>query len=68
MIPLDVKRAALSEIINHLLGNKSKGEGDGEGEMIMFDFLIDGVMLRTSLGQFLEKRGISTVRKQNFSD
>lgn len=53
-VPVSLKRYGLSEIVNHLLN-------DGETKKaIPFDFLVDGVLLRTSLQDYLTKQGLST--------
>ncbi|KAI9353458.1 WD40-repeat-containing domain protein [Obelidium mucronatum] len=51
MVPTHLRRFNLSEIVNHLLNEDKKSP---------FDFIIAGKFLRTSLGQYLEKNGIST--------
>lgn len=50
-VPVSLKRYGLSEVVNHLL--------EGE-DQIPFDFLIDGVLLRTSLDEYLTKNGLSS--------
>ncbi|ORZ38719.1 WD40-repeat-containing domain protein [Catenaria anguillulae PL171] len=52
LVPTAFKRRALSEIINHLLGKS-------ESDQVTFDFLIDGVLLRTSLDSYLSQHGLS---------
>ncbi|AET40610.1 Ytm1p Ecym_6228 [Eremothecium cymbalariae DBVPG len=49
--PVSLKRYGLSEIVNHLLGLEKP---------IPFDFLVDGELLRTSLQEYLTKKGLST--------
>lgn len=49
--PISLKRYGLSEIVNHLLGTDKP---------IPFDFLIDGELLRTSLDEYLVKKGLSS--------
>lgn len=49
--PISLKRYGLSEIVNHLLGLE---------KAVPFDFLIDGELLRTSLQDYLTKRGLSS--------
>lgn len=49
--PLNLKRFGLSEIVNHLLKTERS---------VPFDFLIDGELLRTSLQDYLTKRGVSS--------
>ena len=49
--PISLKRYGLSEIVNHLLGTEKP---------IPFDFLIDGELLRTSLDEYLVKKGLSS--------
>lgn len=56
-VPISLKRYGLSEIVNHLLGKN--GESD-EAKPIPFDFLIDGVLLRTSIDDYLIKNGLSS--------
>ncbi|KAJ3018791.1 UNVERIFIED_CONTAM: WD repeat-containing protein 12 [Siphonaria sp. JEL0065] len=51
MVPTHLRRFNLSEIVNHLLNEDKK---------VPFDFIINGKFLRTSLGQYLEKHGISS--------
>ncbi|RLV89695.1 Ribosome biogenesis protein YTM1 [Spathaspora sp. JA1] len=55
-VPVSLKRFGLSEVVNHLLGK----DGDSDDtKPIPFDFLIDGVLLRTSLQEYLTKNGLS---------
>ena len=49
--PISLKRYGLSEIVNHLLDFEKP---------VPFDFLIDGELLRTSLQDYLVKKGISS--------
>lgn len=49
--PISLKRYGLSEIVNHLLESETP---------IPFDFLIDGELLRTSLQEYLTKKGLSS--------
>ncbi|CAR22807.1 Ytm1p [Lachancea thermotolerans CBS 6340] len=49
--PVSLKRYGLSEIVNHLLGLESA---------VPFDFLIDGELLRSSLAEYLTKKGLSS--------
>lgn len=56
-VPVSLKRFGLSEIVNHLLGNNGEDE---ETKAIPFDFLIDGVLLRTSIEEYLVKNGLSS--------
>ena len=56
-VPVTLKRFGLSEVVNHLLGN-FKGEDETKAH-IPFDFLIDGVLLRTSIEDYLTKNGLS---------
>ncbi|KAI8802082.1 WD40-repeat-containing domain protein [Cladochytrium replicatum] len=51
LVPVELKRYGLSEIVNHLLGNKKP---------VPYDFLIDAKFLRTSIGKYLEEHGLST--------
>ncbi|PVU93191.1 hypothetical protein BB559_003395 [Furculomyces boomerangus] len=51
LVPTNLKRYGLSEIVNHLLGNEKP---------IPFDFLIEGLFLRSSLEEYLNSKGIST--------
>lgn len=50
-VPVLLKRYGLSEVVNHLLQKESP---------VPFDFLIDGVLLRTSLDEYLIKKGLSS--------
>ncbi|CUM47714.1 unnamed protein product [Debaryomyces tyrocola] len=61
-VPVSLKRYGLSEIVNHLL--KKDGETD-ETKPVPFDFLIDGVLLRTSLEDYLVKNGLSSEASLN---
>lgn len=54
-VPVTLKRYGLSEVVNHLL-EAQKGL---DGRVIPFDFLIDGVLLRTSILEYLTKNGLS---------
>ncbi|AQZ14939.1 YTM1 (YOR272W) [Zygosaccharomyces parabailii] len=49
--PLTLRRFGLSEIVNHLLQSEKP---------VPFDFLIDGELLRSSLEDYLTKRGLSS--------
>ncbi|KAL3233520.1 Ribosome biogenesis protein YTM1 [Nakaseomyces bracarensis] len=49
--PIGLKRYGLSEIVNHLLESE---------QPVPFDFLIDGELLRTSLQEYLTKKGLSS--------
>ncbi|CAG8440041.1 13062_t:CDS:10 [Ambispora leptoticha] len=51
LVPANLRRYGLSEIVNHLLGYEKP---------IPFDFLIDGEFLRTSLSEYLQNAGLST--------
>lgn len=53
-VPVLLKRYGLSEIVNHLLKTAENGSP------IPFDFLVDGVLLRTSLLDYLTQHGLST--------
>ncbi|KNE72790.1 hypothetical protein AMAG_17118 [Allomyces macrogynus ATCC 38327] len=50
-IPATFKRAALAEVVNHLLGRTDNP--------LPLDFLIDGTLLRSSLAAYLENHGLS---------
>lgn len=54
--PISLKRYGLSEIVNHLLQSEKP---------IPFDFLIDGELLRTSLQDYLVKKGLSSEASLN---
>lgn len=54
-VPLDWKRLHLSELLNKVLGLKD--------QRVPFDFLVDGQLLRASLGQTLESKGLTSVRE-----
>ncbi|CAK7892641.1 ribosome biogenesis protein Ytm1p [[Candida] anglica] len=56
-VPVSLKRYGLSEVVNHLLGNDEETD---ETKPVPFDFLIDGVLLRTSLDEYLTKNGLSS--------
>ena len=49
--PVSLKRYGLSEIVNHLLELPKS---------VPFDFLIDGELLRTTLQEYLTKKGLSS--------
>ncbi|KAI9142601.1 WD40-repeat-containing domain protein [Paraphysoderma sedebokerense] len=51
LVPANLRRYGLSEIINHLLGNEKPTP---------FDFLIEGKLLRSSLFDYLNQSGLST--------
>ncbi|EMG49576.1 Microtubule-associated protein YTM1 [Candida maltosa Xu316] len=60
-VPSSLKRFGLSEVVNHLLGNYGKDEENDDSKApIPFDFLIDGVLLRTSIDEYLTKNGLSS--------
>lgn len=50
-VPTALKRYGLSEVVNHLLERE---------DQVPFDFLIDGVLLRSSLDEYLTKNGLSS--------
>lgn len=50
-VPVSLKRYGLSEVVNHLLDRP---------EPVPFDFLIDGVLLRSSLEDYLTKHALSS--------
>ncbi|GEQ71125.1 hypothetical protein JCM33374_g4806 [Metschnikowia sp. JCM 33374] len=50
-VPTSLKRYGLSEVVNHLLEKE---------DAVPFDFLIDGVLLRSSLEEYLTKNGLSS--------
>lgn len=50
-VPISLQRYGLSEIVNHLLELEQK---------VPFDFLINGVLLRTSLQQYINTNGLSS--------
>lgn len=56
-VPASLKRYGLSEVVNHILGNNGLGD---DPKPVPFDFLIDGVLLRTSLDDYLTKNGLSS--------
>ncbi|CAR28672.1 ZYRO0F09372p [Zygosaccharomyces rouxii] len=49
--PIALKRFGLSEIVNHLLQSEKP---------VPFDFLVDGELLRSSLQDYLTKKGLSS--------
>eukprot|EP00842_Homolaphlyctis_polyrhiza_P004839 jgi/Hompol1/5356/HPOL_001471-RA len=51
LIPTQLRRYGLSEIVNHLLALSSP---------VPFDFIIDGKILKTSLQQYIDANNIST--------
>lgn len=55
-VPISLKRFGLSEVVNHLLNKNDETE---EQKQIPFDFLIDGVLLRSSIQDYLTKNGLS---------
>lgn len=50
-VPVSLKRYGLSEVVNHLLKTE---------DPVPFDFLIDGVLLRSSVEDYLVKNGLSS--------
>lgn len=50
-VPVSLKRYGLSEVVNHLLNSDPP---------VPFDFLIDGVLLRSSIDDYLVKNGLSS--------
>ena len=52
-LPLNLGKRELTEIVNHLLGKTEPSDN------LKFDFLINGDLLRSSLENFIKKRGIS---------
>ncbi|KAI8802622.1 WD40-repeat-containing domain protein [Cladochytrium replicatum] len=57
LVPIELKRYGLSEIVNHLLGNIPLLVLE---KPVPYDFLIDSKFLRTSIGKYLEENGLST--------
>ncbi|CCD24907.1 Ytm1p NDAI_0E00910 [Naumovozyma dairenensis CBS 421] len=55
-VPITLKRYGLSEIVNHILESPTP---------IPFDFLVDGELLRTSLQEYLTKKGLSSENSLN---
>lgn len=55
-VPISLKRFGLSEVVNHLL---NKDDETDETKQIPFDFLIDGILLRSSIQDYLTKNGLS---------
>ena len=53
-LPIRLTRAGLSEVVNHLLTTL-----DSEHATRPFDFLLEGVLVRGSLGQAIAKQGLS---------
>lgn len=51
-VPVSLKRYGLSDLVNQLLENTEAN--------VPFDFLIDGVLLRTSIEDYLTKNGLSS--------
>ncbi|PHZ16805.1 WD40 repeat-like protein [Rhizopus microsporus ATCC 52813] len=51
LLPSDIKKEGLSEIVNGLLDNETP---------VPFDFLIDGQLLRTSIAEYLNMNRLST--------
>ncbi|OLL22640.1 Ribosome biogenesis protein ytm1 [Neolecta irregularis DAH-3] len=51
LVPLELKRYGLSEVVNHLLASETP---------IPFEFLIDGELLKMSLANYLTAKGLST--------
>lgn len=49
-VPVSLKRYGLSEVVNHLLPRE---------DPVPFDFLIDGVLLRLSIDEYLTRHGLS---------
>lgn len=52
MIPSDWRRFQLSELINKVLANE---------QAVPFDFVVGEELLRTSLGQFTQSKGLTEV-------
>jgi len=71
-VPAQLRRYGLSEIINHLLGRTGEARrNDAESKTdatwppftekpVPFDFLVNGELVRTTLGKFIEEHGLST--------
>lgn len=53
MIPSDWRRFQLSELINKVLGTE---------QAVPFDFVVGEELLRSSLGQFTQAKGLTEVR------
>jgi ribosome biogenesis protein YTM1 len=54
LIPVNLKRRGLSEIINQLLNLNPK---------IEFDFILDGKFLKNTIKHYLDNNSLSTVSK-----
>ncbi|KAJ3095689.1 hypothetical protein HDU96_001091 [Phlyctochytrium bullatum] len=52
LIPVDLRRFGLSEVVNHLLGRSETP--------VPFDFIIDGQFLRTTLEEYIDEHKLST--------
>lgn len=61
LVPVSLKRHGLSEVVNKLLSQDGERDDEDEDKKIMFDFLTeDGELLKTSVDQYLTKKGLST--------
>lgn len=54
MVPTELKRLGLNQVVNHLLGQSEPSK------LINYDFLIDGRFLRTRIDEYLAKTNKST--------
>ena len=53
MVPVAWRRSQLSTLVNKVLSTA------GEHRTVPFDFIVDGELLRTSLGEYLARKGLS---------
>ncbi|XP_025094810.1 ribosome biogenesis protein WDR12 homolog isoform X1 [Pomacea canaliculata] len=57
-VPASVDSKQLSQLINSLLQGDAKTEGDED--LVKFDFLLDGEILRTALNHLLQEKEVSS--------
>lgn len=54
LVPTNWRRSQLSTLVNRLLH-----QGQDDAATIPFDFIVDGQLLRTSLGEWLLQKGLT---------
>lgn len=58
-IPSSTSRKGLSLIVNHLLRQDSHSENESDERDIPFDFLLNGRLIRSSIGTYVRKYGLN---------
>lgn len=59
LVPTTWRRTQLSTLVNRLLQQGGDEDASASAKSIPFDFIVDGQLLRTSLTQYLESKGLT---------